>query len=135
MIIDLPPTTYIAQVYNCDTYGAAAYNECLETADAPSTSTPSSTPSTSRQSQQTTTGDDTVATSDEPTTTGTTQQPAPSYQLKPAPSPEKEITLVTPANTIAGMGWTVIVPIALVLSVLIALIILLFKRRRRNQAY
>lgn len=124
MVFDIPPTMYIAQVYNCDAYGAANYNDC------PVTSETSTTPSTTQQNST----NNGASSGDEPVTSdGQTQTDPPEPGRNP--NQEKEIALVTPANNIAGADWTVIVPISLVISVLIAVIILLFKRHRRQQGF
>lgn len=120
MVLDVPPTFYIAQVYDCSTYGAANYNECPATADTPS-SGPATSPSTSSGSTSTTT------TPDNPETPQTPESTKPSTTEEP-----KDIALITPAKTIAAMDWVVIVPLALILSVLVAIVILLFKRHQRK---
>lgn len=125
MVFDLPPTIYIAQVYNCDAYGAAAYNSCPET----STNSPGGTPSQTSSTNSTTTTNESQTGDESPIDTPQTTQQPPS---KPAPSqPGKDIELVNPTNTIAALDWTTLIPIALILSVLVAVIVLLYKKHRR----
>ncbi len=110
MVFDLPPTYYIAQVYNCDAYGAAAYNECLVTSDTSSG----------------------AATTDTPATTDSPQTTKPSTQ-NGSGTEAPDIPFFLPAKTVASMDWWIIILIALIVTALIAWIILLIKRRKRRE--
>jgi len=124
MIYDSSPTIYIAQVYSCDVYGGANYNECpaTDTGNSAGASAISNTNGTGQTS--TTTNPDGTTTdpngSDSDTTTGTVQPADDSKEGN------------NPADAVAGMPWGILIPIMLVLAVIIAWLILFFKRRRRD---
>jgi hypothetical protein len=124
MVLYMPPTTYIAQVYDCDTYGGSAYNECS------GTTVPSSNPSanSSTTTNNTTANPDTATSSDTTTSTSTdtaTTTDTGGYQTNPE-------TTNSPADAVAGLSWWWIIGIAIVIAIIGAWIIMLLKRRHRG---
>jgi hypothetical protein len=125
MILYMPPTIYIAQAYSCDVYGGAAYNECPS--DSTSSSSGSSSTSRSNTSTNSTTNPDTSTSGTTDTTTGTgdTSTDTGGYQNNPE-------TTNTPADAISGMSWWLIILIAIAIAIVSAWLILLFRRRHRD---
>lgn len=128
MVLDMPPTTYIAQVYSCDVYGGAEYNACPTDSTSSSSTSSSgggSTSSSSSNSSTSSSSDDTTTPSTT-STDGNTSTETGGYQTN---TPE---TTSSPADAVAGMSWWLIIGIAVAIAVVGAWLIMLFKRRRRD---
>jgi hypothetical protein len=129
MFIDLPPTFYIAQVYTCDVYGGGNYNECPATGSTSNSNTNSQTATSTDSNTTDSMNPDGATTTDDGT--GGANTDTGTDDVTGGGSTEN-----TPQNATAksdgGLGWLILLGIIIAISVIGAWIILLIKRRKRN---
>lgn len=131
MFIDLPPTYYIAQVYTCDVYGGGNYNECPATGSTSNSNTNSQTATSTDSNTTDSMNPDGATTTDDGTDGANTDTDTGTDDVTGGGSTEN-----TPQNATAksdgGLGWLILLGIIIAISVIGAWIILLIKRRKRN---
>ncbi|MGD8373274.1 MAG: hypothetical protein PVI21_00235 [Candidatus Woesebacteria bacterium] len=112
--------TFLAQAYSCDSYGGSAYGECAEA--------PTPTPSGDSTASGTTTYAADAAETAEDLSTETTEE----EQEESQSTTQQQTTY--PAETInEEIGWDAILLWSFLGALLIAIIIFLWRRWRRNR--
>lgn len=138
MILYMPPTTYIAQVYSCDAYGASDYSNCPTTSSSSSSSgsgtssgsTSHSTNGSSTTNNSSTSSNDATSSNDTSNNSSNSNTPDNGGYQTTNNNPSDN----TPVNAVAGLGWEWILLIAVGIAVVIAWVILLVRRRGRNNS-
>lgn len=123
--MDFMVYTFLAQAYSCDSYGGSAYGECAVTP------TPEPTPSDDGTTTYTTSTTTPLASStDEATSSSST-----TTDKKQGTTQQQTTTQTTPQAEIAstGIGWDAVFMWSFLGALLIAIIIFLWRRFKRNR--